>query len=498
MAMMLAGRYSLMSQLGQGGMGTVWLAVDELLRQQVAVKEVRLPADLDEAARAELTERTLREARAAARLRSHPSIVTVHDVVMDSGRPWIVMELVNGRSLDRIVREDGPLPPAQAAWVGRHVLDALAAAHAMGVLHRDVKPGNVLLTQDGRVLLTDFGIATVAGDAALTQTGLLNGSPGYIAPERLRGEVDGPEADLWSLGATLYTAVEGRTAYTGPNAAAVMAAVLLHEPAPPQRGGALTPVLAALLEKEPQRRCPPAQAAAWLQAVAQGEVPADTRPTARRRTAATARRRPASTGRRFAVVGGALALALSLTAGAVIWGMTRPEERTSAEQPRSTTPPTKSVSSSPAGKPLFGTNLHSCRVLTAAQVRTLLGATLQSDNLDRKICQYFGANGSYATVSLFRVPTLKGAKANFVGIKQTFQDLRDEHPDIAFTRTPVVGEESFASVYRTNGTYVANMVFRMSNVTATFSYNGPRPGTKAIVRAAASVAAAMEAARPAG
>ncbi|MGV9387140.1 protein kinase domain-containing protein [Nonomuraea sp. NPDC003707] len=491
MTMMLAGRYSLMSQLGQGGMGTVWLAVDELLRQQVAVKEVRLPADLDEASRAELTERTLREARAAARLRSHPSIVTVHDVVMDSGRPWIVMELVNGRSLDRIVREDGPLPPAQAAWVGRHVLDALAAAHAMGVLHRDVKPGNVLLTQDGRVLLTDFGIATVAGDAALTQTGLLNGSPGYIAPERLRGEADGPEADLWSLGATLYTAVEGRTAYTGPNAAAVMAAVLLHEPAPPQRAGSLTPVLAALLVKDPRQRCGPAQAAAWLQAVAQGEVPADTRPTSRRR--------PAPTWRRFAVVGGALVLALSLTAGAVIWGMTRPEESTGAEPTPAggTTTQSKPVSSSPAGKPLFGTGLHSCKVLTAAQVRTLLGSKLQSDNLDRKICQYFGANGSYATVSLYRVDTLKGAKANFVGIKQTFQDLRDEHPDIAFSRTPVVGEESFASVYRTNGTYVANMVFRMSNVTATFSYNGPRPGTKAIGRAAASVAAAMEAARPA-
>ncbi|MFG6199771.1 protein kinase [Nonomuraea sp. JJY05] len=490
MTMMLAGRYSLMSQLGQGGMGTVWLAVDELLRQQVAVKEVRLPADLDEASRAELTERTLREARAAARLRSHPSIVTVHDVVMDSGRPWIVMELVHGRSLDRIVREDGPLPPARTALVGRHVLDALAAAHTMGVLHRDVKPGNVLLTQDGRVLLTDFGIATVAGDAALTQTGLLNGSPGYIAPERLRGEADGPEADLWSLGATLYLAVEGRAAYTGPNAAAVMAAVLLREPAPPQRAGSLTPVLAALLAKEPQLRCSPAQAAAWLQAVAQGDVPAGTRPTARR--SAPARRR-------FAVVGGALVLALSLTAGAVIWGMTRPGESASAGPTPNTTPPAKPVSSSPAGKPLFdAASLHSCRVLTPAQVSTLLGGTLQRDHRNRQICQYFGANGSYATVSLYRVPTLEGAKANFAGIKQNFQDLRDEHPDITFTRTPVVGEESFASVHRANGTYVANMVFRMSNVTATLTYNGPRPGTKVIGRAAASVAAAMEAARRAG
>ncbi|MFF4622267.1 serine/threonine-protein kinase [Nonomuraea jabiensis] len=489
MTMMLAGRYSLMSQLGQGGMGTVWLAVDELLHQQVAVKEVRLPADLDEASRAELTERTLREARAAARLRSHPSIVTVHDVVMDGGRPWIVMELVHGRSLDRIVREDGPLPPARTAWVGRHVLDALAAAHSMGVLHRDVKPGNVLLTQDGRVLLTDFGIATVAGDAALTQTGLLNGSPGYIAPERLRGEADGPEADLWSLGATLYMAVEGRAAYTGPNAAAVMAAVLLREPAPPQRAGSLTPVLAALLEKDPQRRCGPARAAAWLQAVARGDVPAD--------TTHPAARRPAPAWRRFAVVGGALVLALSLTTGAVIWGMTRPGKSTSAEPTRGTAPPTKPVSSSPAGKPLFGDGLHSCRVLTAPQVRMLLGGTLQSDHRDRKICQYFGAGGSYATVSLYRVPTLKGAKANFVGIRQTFQDLRDEHPDITFTRTPVVGEESFASVHRESGRYTANMVFRISNVTATLSYSGPRSGTKAIVRAAASVATAMEAARPA-
>jgi serine/threonine protein kinase len=489
MTMMLAGRYSLMSQLGQGGMGTVWLAVDELLRQQVAVKEVRLPADLDEASRAELTERTLREARAAARLRSHPSIVTVHDVVMDSGRPWIVMELVHGRSLDRIVREDGPLPPARTALVGRHVLDALAAAHAMGVLHRDVKPGNVLLTQDGRVLLTDFGIATVAGDAALTQTGLLNGSPGYIAPERLRGEADGPEADLWSLGATLYMAVEGRAAYTGPNAAAVMAAVLLRDPAPPQRAGSLTPVLAALLEKEPQRRCAPAQAAAWLQAVAQGDVPAATRPTARR---------PAPPWRRFAVVGGALVLALSLTTSAVIWGMTRPGASTGVEPTRSTTSPAKPVSSSPAGKPVFGTGLHSCKVLTDAQVRALLGGALQDDHRDRKICQYFGANGSFATVSLYRTPTIKGAKANFVGTKQIFQDLRDEHPDITFTRTPVVGEESFASVHRENGRYTANMVFRMSNVTATLSYSGPRSGTKAIGQAAASVAAAMERARPAG
>ncbi|MFI7448533.1 protein kinase [Nonomuraea sp. NPDC049714] len=480
-----------MSQLGQGGMGTVWLAVDELLRQQVAIKEVRLPADLDEAARTELTERTLREARAAARLRSHPSIVTVHDVVMDSGRPWIVMELVNGRSLDRIVREDGPLPLAQVAWIGRHMLDALAAAHAMGVLHRDVKPGNVLITQDGRVLLTDFGIATVAGDAALTQTGLLNGSPGYIAPERLRGETDGPEADLWSLGATLYVAVEGTAAYTGPNAAAVMASVLLREPAPPQRAGPLAPVLAGLLEKEPQRRCTLEQASAWLEMTSRGEAPEITRPPARRST---------PTLRRFAVVGGAVAIALSLATGAVIWGISRPEALGAAGEPgRTTTPSAQPVTTSPTGKPLFTTNLHSCRVLTAAQVRTLLGDGLESDHRTRVICQYRGANGSYATVSVYRLPTLKEAKVSFVGIKQTLQDQRDEHPDITFSRTPLVGEESFTSVHREkHGMYVAYMIFRLSNVTVTLFYNGRRPGTRAVERAAASVATALEAARPAG
>src|SRR4051812_7047234 len=152
-------------------MGTVWRAFDELLRQEVAVKEVRLPPDLSETARAELSERTLREARAAAKLRSHPSIVTVHDVVVENDRPWIVMELLTGRSLDQVIRESGPLPPREVAKVGLALLDALSAAHGAGILHRDVKPGNVLLTDDPRVVLTDFGIATVAGDTALTQAG---------------------------------------------------------------------------------------------------------------------------------------------------------------------------------------------------------------------------------------------------------------------------------------------------------------------------------------
>ncbi|MFC7590905.1 serine/threonine-protein kinase [Nonomuraea antimicrobica] len=267
---LLAGRYHLLTQLGRGGMGTVWRAMDELLQQEVAVKEVRLPPDLDEAERAELAGRTMREARAAAALRAHPSIVTVHDVVLDDGRPWIVMELVRGRSLDRVIRDDGPLPPPRVAEIGLRMIDALAAAHASGILHRDVKPANVMLTDDGRVLLTDFGIATIAGDAAITQTGLLTGSPGYIAPERLRGEDDGPLADLWALGATLYAAVEGSPPFARPNEAAVLAAVLMQEPAPYRLAGPLAPVLAAILDKDPATRCPPAEAVERLAAVAQG------------------------------------------------------------------------------------------------------------------------------------------------------------------------------------------------------------------------------------
>ncbi|GAA1265560.1 hypothetical protein GCM10009677_17030 [Sphaerisporangium rubeum] len=248
-------------------MGTVWRAADELLRQDVAIKEVRLPPDLDEAARTELRERSLREARAAARLRAHPSIVTVHDVVVDDGRPWIVMELVHGDSLHQVVRDRGPLPPHEVARIGLSLLDALAAAHQAGILHRDVKPANVLLTGDGRVVLTDFGIASLAGDVVLTQNGAVAGSPGYIAPERLRGEDDRPESDLWSLGATLYTAVEGRSPYSREQPAAMFAAVLLRDPDPMRLAGPLTPVLGGLLAREPAHRMPAAEAAWHLRAL---------------------------------------------------------------------------------------------------------------------------------------------------------------------------------------------------------------------------------------
>lgn len=257
----LAGRYRLLSMIGSGGMGSVWHARDELLDRDVAVKEVKVRTDLTDEERAILTERTKREARATARL-SHPGIITVHDVVEEDGRPCIVMEYVAAGSLQEILERHGPLPVPEVAEIGRQMLSALRAAHAAGILHRDVKPANVLLIRDEpRAVLTDFGLAQMAGDVTLTQTGLVMGSPAYIAPERARGEKAGPPADLWALGATLYAAVEGRPPHDRSEVMAALAAVLYEDPPPPRHAGPLTPLLMALLERDADRR-PTLEAAA--------------------------------------------------------------------------------------------------------------------------------------------------------------------------------------------------------------------------------------------
>ncbi|WP_062345635.1 serine/threonine-protein kinase [Herbidospora yilanensis] len=258
-------RYRLLSPVGRGGMGMVWHAHDVLLDRDVAVKELILPYGLDQQGRQTAHTRMLREARSAARL-SHPGIVTVHDVVEEDGRPWIVMELVRAWSLEQAVRQSGPLPVVQAAEIGIRVLDALRHAHAAGILHRDVKPGNVLLTAD-RVVLTDFGIAAIEGDVSITHPGLLMGSPAYIPPERLQGRPITFAADLWSFGATLYAAVEGRPPYEGPDAVAVLGAVLTQEPNRPGRAGALMPVIEGLLRKNPADRLPAAQVSDMLEHV---------------------------------------------------------------------------------------------------------------------------------------------------------------------------------------------------------------------------------------
>jgi serine/threonine protein kinase len=263
----VAGRYHLTSSLGNGGMGTVWLAEDDILSRRVAVKEVSPPAEMTEREREMLRERTLREARTAARL-SHPNVVTIYDVVEDDGRPWIVMELIPSRSLRDLVAADGPLTAQQAAGVGLQILAALRAAHALGIMHRDVKPGNVLVDAGGRAVLADFGIARTQDSPALTTSGVLVGSPSYIAPERARGEPGGPESDLWSLGATLYALVEGRPAYDRAGALATLMAVVNEDPDPPSRAGALWPVIRGLLDHVPSRRPSPDEAKRMLREIA--------------------------------------------------------------------------------------------------------------------------------------------------------------------------------------------------------------------------------------
>jgi len=259
----VAGRYELVRTLGAGGMGTVWLARDLLLGRDVAVKEVTGQG-----------ERVLREARAAARV-VHPNVVTVYDVVAHDDRQWIVMQHVESRTLADVITLDGPLPPARAAEIGLDLLAALRAAHANGVLHRDVKPGNVLLDAHGRAYLADFGIASAEGDSTLTAAGALIGAPAFMAPERLRGLSSGPESDFWSLGVTIYAAVEGVVPFDRGDALTTMTAVLLDPLPSPAAAGPLGPLLIRLLDKDPAGR-PTAEeifAALSGSAVVQATVP---------------------------------------------------------------------------------------------------------------------------------------------------------------------------------------------------------------------------------
>lgn len=277
---LIAGRYRLQDPIGRGAMGIVWRGRDELLARTVAVKEIQVSA-LASAADAEVIyQRTLREARTAARL-NHPSVVTVFDVVEEDGSPWIVMELIDARSLDRVITEDGPLPPEQAADLGIGLVGALATAHAAGVLHRDVKPSNVLVAEDGRAVLTDFGIATFAEDLGLTQSGMVVGTPGFTAPERIRGDVATPASDLWSLGATLYAAVEGRGPFDRTGGWAVIAASVASEDAPrAPSAGPLEPVIEALLLRDPAAR-PDVSTAVTLLARAADEARTGPQPLSR-------------------------------------------------------------------------------------------------------------------------------------------------------------------------------------------------------------------------
>ncbi|MFF4409453.1 serine/threonine-protein kinase [Streptomyces sp. NPDC001404] len=249
---LVVGRYRLLELIGRGGMGRVWRATDEMLDRRVAAKEIRIDGLMGEGSAVQ-RERSRREARATARI-DHPNVVRVYDVAEENDRLWIVMELVDGRSLEQVLRQDGPVAPREAARIGLGLVRALREVHAVGVLHRDIKPGNVLLTARGRVVLTDFGIAAVQDAAALTMAGTLVGSPDYMAPERIEGREQGPPSDLWSLGATLCAAVAGHSPFARATTLATLHAVLYEEPELPPEAGPLRELLSGLLLKDPGGR----------------------------------------------------------------------------------------------------------------------------------------------------------------------------------------------------------------------------------------------------
>jgi serine/threonine protein kinase len=266
---LVAGRYQLAERLGRGGMGVVWAAEDSVLQRRVAVKEVETPTGLNEEERAALEARVMREARAAARL-NHPNAVTVYDVVEDEGRTYIVMELVQAPSLTDLIATDGPVSSERAAQIGLDVLGALEAAHSEGIVHRDVKPGNVMISPGGRAKLGDFGIASVKGDPKITSTGLILGSPSYMAPEQATEGTSGPATDLWALGALLYFAVEGRPPFDKGQPLPTLAAVVGESPRPMQNATELQDVVDRLLNKDPAARPRPDTIRSVLTAVSQG------------------------------------------------------------------------------------------------------------------------------------------------------------------------------------------------------------------------------------
>jgi serine/threonine protein kinase len=335
--LVLATRYRLVSELGQGANGIVWRGHDELLDRAVAIKELRLPEDLSEDDRVVFYRRTLREARAPAQLRT-PSIVEVYDVVIEQGRPWIVMELIEAPNLEQLIERDGPMAPERVGEIGRQLLDALGIAHKAGIVHRDLKPSNVLLDGE-RVVLTDFGLAFSSGSPSLTKSGHFMGSPAYVAPEVAAGDKATPRSDLWSLGATLYAALEGRPPFERENVMATLSALANESPPYPQNAGALSSVVTGLLEKNPTRRLSHARAADRLERALTGPRAGRRRPTTPRTQMVTA----------IGLVA-AVVLVCLVAATVLIVGMTRESPSTSptasaAGSSATATPPAGSATS---------------------------------------------------------------------------------------------------------------------------------------------------------
>jgi len=474
-----AGRYRLVERLGAGGMGVVWRARDELLGRDVAVKELLLPDHLSPQQRDLAAQRALREARAAAVLR-HRSIVRVHDVVVEEGGPCIVMDLLPGRSLDAVLEEDGPLPPERVARIGLEILRALRAAHAQGILHRDVKPANIFLREDGAAVLTDFGIAALEGEATLTRPGALIGSPAYMAPERVRHDQAGPASDLWSLGATLYALTEGRPPFARGTLMATLGAVLTDEPEPPRAAGPLRPLVERLLVKDPAVRADADAAEAHLRALVPGEhtapspapplpppSPPPPPPVPSEAAAVPARSQKSGRGAWIAVaLAGAAAMVLVIVAVVVI-ALRGQDEPAAAREPRAASSPS-------AERVRFADAPSPCGLITAEQAGRLVRAfTNHADETadratgrPRKSCVWQTAATAEGDDRLWL--TLRTA-ASTAGARRLLAEERDGAGEDAAPLSGL-GEAAFAASGRDD----AKVWFHVGNLVAEIRYETGR------------------------
>lgn len=500
----IAGRYRVLRALGQGGMGTIWLAHDELLDRQVAIKEVLLPQSLNPAERAEALQRAVREAMAAAQVR-HPGIITIHDVLSFDNRPWIVMEMLRGRDLKQAVEAEGPWSPERTAAIGLRVLDALGAAHAHGIQHRDVKPANVFLSDDGRVILTDFGIARLEDQATLTESGLLIGSPGYIAPERLRGERGGPESDLWSLAATLYATVEGSAPYVGTSPMAVLRDALTLPPRPPVRAGHLGPVLMQMMARDPRQR-PVGQAVAQLlQRVAEGHQALAPLPQRRSRS------------RKLPILAGAGVVGVIAAAAVAVVMLNSPEVTHAVQTPQTpqakaaTPTPTPTPTQQKSEEPRFTLPVDFCTLLTAKQAQALVPKSKAKQDGDG--CEWALPGNGVGAEPIKVVSEGDPWDGTIDDALETFSNrfnsrsgdskITWQWPAIGMTkaitqpRKPAeelkgVGDEAFSNDYVNAKGQVerTDVVFRLSNLVVSVQYvDARRIGDDAAIRKAARDAA---------
>ncbi|WP_407642656.1 serine/threonine-protein kinase [Actinokineospora alba] len=431
---LIAGRYRLQSRVGVGGMGEVWQAFDERLSRVVAVKPLVLAPGLSDEQADQARRRAIREGRIAARLQ-HPGAVTVYDVAEDDGRPVLVMEYVPGRSLAEIIAERGTVPAAEVAAIGAQVAAALAAAHAAGIVHRDVKPANILITDDGAAKITDFGIARALGDVTVTANGILVGTPAFLAPEVARGREPDPTGDVFSLGATLYTALEGRPPFgDGDNAIAVLQTVAAGQFAPSVNGGALGEVVAQLMRVDPAERPTMADAAERLRAVAAGHSPpaptrVDLRPLPDAPVGPRSRRGgPAVLIAVIAVVG--LALLTLVVAN-------RPGEPDQATTvPSASSPPTTAAVTAEDLRRAVA-EYYALLPEHTDQAWTRLGPTLRAAGQE----QYEKAWKDVKDLTIFSAPRATGADTVTVGLEYTQESrgrLREVHRLVLIVRDGVL------------------------------------------------------------